>query len=341
MRLIIVLLALSSLTFGSPEPGLPRQLRFEENRGQAASATSGFRTVGGRYVAEISERAIGLGDGVRLVFAGARSQAKWRPDDRVWTNRYLLGSERRQWIPEVPVYAKLRRDDLYPGIGIVLYGAGRDLEYDLVLAPGADPGQVRLRFEGARAVRQLPGGTLRVESVAGEAWEQRLPEIFQTHGEQRRLVQGRFVARGDGEFGLELAAYQTTVSPSWRVIPGRSALAASAGAAATSSSPACLCRATPAPLETLLSSVDRAMMSLAPSASRGQPASGSSLEPPPRKIFLLPARTIRPEAIRAERRMGSGLGSGAAFRSCPLPEAMSVALAKTASRARSSISIPW
>ena len=207
MRLIIVLLALSSLAFGSPEPGLPRQLRFEENRGQAASATSGFRTVGGRYVAEISERAIVLGDGVRLVFAGARPQAKWRPDDRVWTNRYLLGSERRQWIPEVPVYAKLRRDDLYPGIGIVLYGAGRDLEYDLVLAPGADPGQVRLRFEGAQAVRQLPGGTLRVESVAGEAWEQRLPEIFQMHGEQRRLVQGRFVARGDGEFGLELAAY--------------------------------------------------------------------------------------------------------------------------------------
>src|SRR5947208_3317185 len=41
---------------------------------------------------------------------------------------------------------------VYPGVDLVYYGDARQLEYDFLVAPGADPGQIALRFDGADAV---------------------------------------------------------------------------------------------------------------------------------------------------------------------------------------------
>src|SRR5439155_27377544 len=59
------------------------------------------------------------------------------------------GNDPKKWRTNVSTYAKVKYRDVYPGIDLVHYGNQRQLEYDFVVAPGADPKAIRFGFEGA------------------------------------------------------------------------------------------------------------------------------------------------------------------------------------------------
>ncbi|MFQ5696379.1 MAG: hydantoinase B/oxoprolinase family protein, partial [Terriglobia bacterium] len=44
-----------------------------------------------------------------------------------------------RWRTNIPTYAGVQYQDVYPSVDLVYYGNQRQLEYDLVVAPGADP----------------------------------------------------------------------------------------------------------------------------------------------------------------------------------------------------------
>ncbi|HUU12541.1 MAG TPA: choice-of-anchor D domain-containing protein [Terriglobia bacterium] len=71
---------------------------------------------------------------------------------------YLIGRNPRDWRTDVPTYGRVKFEQIFPGIDLVFYakqpkrggesGApGRQLEFDFVVAPGADPGAIRLAIE--------------------------------------------------------------------------------------------------------------------------------------------------------------------------------------------------
>src|SRR5712692_1564374 len=57
---------------------------------------------------------------------------------------YLLGNDPAKWRTDVPTYARVRYDDIYPGISIAYYGRNDRLEYDFEIAPGADPHAIKI-----------------------------------------------------------------------------------------------------------------------------------------------------------------------------------------------------
>ena len=61
---------------------------------------------------------------------------------------YFLGNDPKTWRRNVPTYAKVRYQNVYRGVDLVYYGnqAGQ-LEYDFVVAPGADPAAITLDVE--------------------------------------------------------------------------------------------------------------------------------------------------------------------------------------------------
>jgi len=63
-------------------------------------------------------------------------------------SNYLLGNDSSKWRTNIPHYAKVKYERLYPGIDLIYYGNQRQLEYDFVVAPGADPKVIRLAFDG-------------------------------------------------------------------------------------------------------------------------------------------------------------------------------------------------
>ncbi len=68
-------------------------------------------------------------------------------------SNYFIGNDPQKWRTNVPNYSKVRYQGVYPGVDLVYYGnQGGRLEYDFVVAPGADPSVVTLEV-GAGGVR--------------------------------------------------------------------------------------------------------------------------------------------------------------------------------------------
>jgi len=62
-------------------------------------------------------------------------------------SNYFLGKDPKKWRTNVPNYAKVKHQDVYPGVDLVYYGNQGRLEYDFVVAPGADPKAITLAVE--------------------------------------------------------------------------------------------------------------------------------------------------------------------------------------------------
>ena len=110
---------------------------------------------------------------------------------------YLTGNDREKWRRNVPTYRKVRYTDVYPGIDIVYYGNQRELEYDFVVAAGANPKLIRFSVEGASRLRLDQQGNLLVALKHGEARLNK-PFIYQlTDDGHRSEVKGSYIIRGN------------------------------------------------------------------------------------------------------------------------------------------------
>src|SRR5260370_37839707 len=98
-------------------------------------------------------------------------------DELAGTSNYFIGNDPAKWRTNVPTYAKVKYEGIYPGIDLVYYGHQRELEYDFVLQPGASPQAIRLGIAGAKQLR-LEHGDLVLRSAGGYV-HLRSPHIYQ------------------------------------------------------------------------------------------------------------------------------------------------------------------
>jgi len=135
---------------------------------------------------------------VRMRLEGARTGVPVTGRARLpGTVNYLKGRNPAGWRTGVATYGRVEYRGVYPGIDLVYYGHQRQLEYDFVVAPGADPNQIRLSFAGAdpaAAPRLEANGDLLLPTGAG-AVRLRKPVAYQEIDGRRRVVEGRFVMR--------------------------------------------------------------------------------------------------------------------------------------------------
>ena len=61
---------------------------------------------------------------------------------------YFIGNDPKKWRTNVAAYAKVKYEDVYPGVDLVYYGNQQQLEYDFIVAPGAEPKAITMSFEG-------------------------------------------------------------------------------------------------------------------------------------------------------------------------------------------------
>jgi hypothetical protein len=156
---------------------------------------------------------------MRLLSADA--SADMTGEEQTSTVHYLLSADRSKWRTNVPAYARVRAHGVYPGVDLVFYGTGRQFEYDFVVAPGADPGSIRLRFDGV--VARAAGPALQIDSqgdlVLGTAHGDlrlRKPLAYQETNGIRHPVAAHYVLRpasivdAQAEVGIDVAAYDTS-----------------------------------------------------------------------------------------------------------------------------------
>ena len=125
---------------------------------------------------------------------------------RTGTVNSFVGSEHRTGLA---AYQEIAYEEVWPGIDLVFRGRGANLKYELHVAPGADPRQIRLAYEGAGAVTLEPDGGLRLDTASG-ALRDPPPRTFQEIDDERRPVASRFVLDADRGFGFDVGTYDRT-----------------------------------------------------------------------------------------------------------------------------------
>ena len=121
------------------------------------------------------------------------------------------GNNPKNWKSGVSGYQKVAYDAIYPGVDLVFYGKGSRMEHDFIVAPHADPRQIRLAFEGAAKVALDPQGNLNLDT-AGDRLALTKPVAYQTRGSgERAEVEVKFAQAADQSVGFELGAYDANL----------------------------------------------------------------------------------------------------------------------------------
>lgn len=122
---------------------------------------------------------------------------------------YFRGSDPSKWLVNVPTFARVEYRDVYPGVDVLWYGNQRELEFDVVVAPGADPRAVRLDVSGARSVEIDSRGDLVLASESGQT-TMRKPSLYQDGGGERQTIEGGYVLLSDRQIGFRIGSYDTS-----------------------------------------------------------------------------------------------------------------------------------
>ena len=159
-------------------------------------------------------------------------------DELVAKSNYFIGSDPAEWHTNVPNYAKVKYEGIYPGVDLVFYGNQRQLEYDFVVAPGADPSEIRLaiknqkseirnqkstQFKNQNAKCKIDAsGDLVIPTGSGEVVFHK-PVVYQEQStvdsrelkvgrwrsaiENRQFLEGHYVLAADGAVRFEIPNY--------------------------------------------------------------------------------------------------------------------------------------
>jgi hypothetical protein len=109
---------------------------------------------------------------------------------------YFLGNDPAKWHTHISTFAKVEYQNVYPGINLDYYGRQGQLEYDFVVAPGADPRVIHVGFTGADQLSLNAQGDL-VLHAGEQDIVQHKPVVYQEVNGSRLEIASAFVVSGD------------------------------------------------------------------------------------------------------------------------------------------------
>jgi Divergent InlB B-repeat domain/Beta-propeller repeat len=143
---------------------------------------------------------------IRMTMPGANQQPVITSEDQQpGVKNYFIGNDPKNWHTNIPAFARVRYHDVYPGVDVVYHGT-RQLEFDMVVGPGANPDKIKLSFDGAQRISTDDAGNLILTSEAGELRLQH-PVSYQEKDGTRTAVDSRFVVKNDHEVVFALGSY--------------------------------------------------------------------------------------------------------------------------------------
>ncbi len=202
-------------------------LNFEVNRGQADGQVQ-FLSRGNGYDLFLTSNAAVLAlaqpaaaadasapqaptfSTVRMQFLGANAAPQIVGQGLLASqSNYLVGSDPTKWLTNVPQYAQVEYQNIYPGVNLVYHGNPEQLQYDFTVAAGADPGQIQLSFDGADQLSIDGQGNLVIQA-GGAQVVAHAPFLYQDIQGTRQAVTGHYVLQGPTQVGFAIGSYDPT-----------------------------------------------------------------------------------------------------------------------------------
>jgi len=157
---------------------------------------------------------------IKLSFLGGNPNpeivAEGRLEGKV---NYFIGNDPKKWKTDIPTYSSVLYKEVYKGIDIRFYGNQRQLEYDVIVKPGADPSKVKIVYEGIEGLRVNDKGEMEVvvKNSRGEeeiALIQHKPIVYQEIDRKRKELDGSFAilknSKGKAVYAFNVPEYDKT-----------------------------------------------------------------------------------------------------------------------------------
>jgi hypothetical protein len=200
---VVLTLRKSSVVSGQSSAGTKQNpgIRTHEPEGKTGQRTTdhGPRTTDhGQWTADSVLRMKLVGANVKATVTGA--------EELPGKSNYFIGNDPKKWRTNVSSYARVKYEGVYPGVDLVYYGNQRQLEYDFVVGPGADPNRIKLSFAGADGMRVDAASGDLVLKVGEDEVRFHKPVVYQPAvaavSDRRRRSQSAATGELDGSFVL-------------------------------------------------------------------------------------------------------------------------------------------
>ena len=148
--------------------------------------------------------------GVHIVFPGSTAIAPRGFNAAGARISRIQGTDPAMWQTGLPAFQGVVYPELYSGITLRVMAAGGEWKSEFVVEPGANPAQIRVRYEGAEHVEVAADGSMLVATTTGE-WREDPPVLYQLGPSGRRTVEGRFAVIDAQTVGFEIGEYDRTL----------------------------------------------------------------------------------------------------------------------------------
>jgi hypothetical protein len=135
-------------------------------------------------------------DWLHLVLQGATAAPAITGEKQLpGQSHYFVGKDPAQWRTNIPTFARVRYQQVYPGVDLIYYGRQGRLENDFEVNAGTNPKVISWQVEGAEGIRVDSTGDL-VLTVGGSEVRLQQPRAYQLDGVQQQEVPIRYQVRG-------------------------------------------------------------------------------------------------------------------------------------------------
>lgn len=132
----------------------------------------------------------------QMKWIGANQNVLLAPENsRTYYNNYIKGSTSASWYSNVKIWEGVRYKNLYKGIDFFVYSKGSAMKSDYIVAPNADPSQIKVLYKGVDDISLLADGKMRIKTSVNEIFEY-APLAYQMNGAEREIVPCKYVLNG-------------------------------------------------------------------------------------------------------------------------------------------------
>jgi len=121
---------------------------------------------------------------------------------------FLKGKDKSTWITDVETTKEITLDNIYQNIDLKMYFDNDIPRYDLILAPNADPSQIKFQFKSAYNT-VVEGDLIKGYLNIGDFYSNKLFAYQEIDG-QRVKIECSFVGNNDGTIRFDLGNYDSS-----------------------------------------------------------------------------------------------------------------------------------
>ncbi len=145
----------------------------------------------------------------KVSFEGASEDVQIKAEKQQESfNNYFTGNDPSRWASNCKIYKGVTYHNMYPGIDVRYYSDNGTLKYDIVVNPGANVGNILLKYEGADKLA-IKSGLLYVKTSVGDVKEL-APYSYQFDKSGKTEVSCRYEIVNGNTVRFKIKSYSAT-----------------------------------------------------------------------------------------------------------------------------------